>query len=105
MHGREVPMKIAPALIILLGLWLCVSPGVWQTSHAAAVEEDIAGGAVVVLALLTVFAGPTFTLPSWIVLVLGAWIALAPGFLHYGALLRHASQSDIVTGLLIALCA
>ncbi len=96
----------ASSLNILLGLWLIIAPFVLNYARLEAAETNdiIVGIIVAVIAAIRSFGA--FTQPgwSWVNVLLGIWLIIAPFVLGYSA---YATPlwNDIILGVLIAILA
>jgi hypothetical protein len=85
---------------VVLGIWLAVSPfALAFTGTGAALWNDIiVGAAVIILGLVRQSRTEQSTWASWLNVVLGAWLVVAPYALGYSGVM-YALWNDIVVGL------
>lgn len=92
-------------VILVLGLWLLVSPfvaGYASTTGAAAWNAYVVGIAVMIFAASALWA-PSFGMDEeWVNLVLGLWLVAAPFVLGFYTADSVAAWNQIVVGVLIA---
>lgn len=90
---------------VLAGIWLVLAPFVLQLDVAAARWNDVLIGlAVLILALVRERKPLRSRAVSWINMVLGVWLVLAPFVLGYGDA-RTAAGNDVVVGIIIVVFA
>lgn len=96
-------MRTAGSLDILVGIWLIVSPFLLGYSgNSTALWNDIITGAAVIIFSATQTAGASrrVTWPSWVNLLIGIWLVLAPFALGYSAA-TVAMWNEIISGIII----
>ena len=92
-------------LVVVLGVWEVLSPFILGTSHFAGALWDalILGIALVILAGWAALSqqATTAKLLSWINVVLGVWLIVAPFIVRYSG---HATAlwNDIIVGIIVA---
>jgi hypothetical protein len=97
------PGRINSGLALVLGGWLFVSPSVLGTAaNAPSTWNAWVVGGLILVAALSAFATPGHGWTAYAVLVLGAWLFLAPWFLGFSHLAAAAWNSWIVGVLAIA---
>ena len=93
-------------LVVVLGAWEVIAPFILDTSHNAGALWDaiILGVALIILAGWAALANQFATVKtlSWINVVLGAWLILAPFVIGYTNV-AAAIWNDIVVGILALL--
>lgn len=96
----------ASGLNILLGIWLIIAPFLLGYAHieAAQTNDVIVGVIVAVIAAIRTFGA--FAQPgwSWVNVLLGVWLIIAPFVLGYSASTTPL-WNDIILGVLIAVLA
>ncbi len=96
----------ASSLNILLGIWLIIAPFVlnYARLEAAQTNDIIIGIIVAVIAAIRTFGA--FTQPgwSWVNVILGVWLIIAPFVLGYSGAARPL-WNDIILGVVIAILA
>jgi hypothetical protein len=96
-------VRIASALIVVVGVWEIASPFVLGYSGSATPTIN----AILVGFLVVICGGIRFLRPrdtswlSWLCIGLGAWLIVAPFLLSYG---NPARINDILVGMTIAVC-
>jgi hypothetical protein len=97
-----VVTTFASAFTFLAGIWLLLAPSVlgYRTTDRTATWNAVATGLGIALVsmLQTITPIPQAT-PSWGLVMLGAWLVLAPSLLGYES--TAATTNDIVTGFLV----
>jgi len=89
----------------VLGLWLLMSPAILQYASGTAQSEDVLLGiGVFVVAIWSIAAAMSTTVPAWINVILGVWIVLAPWILGY-SYDGVATTNDLIVGALVVICA
>ncbi len=99
-----IPAVWASSLNVIAGLWLILAPFILGYSDfAPAFWNDVIVG---VLILASAFAATrTYSPnPSWMNVVLGVWLILAPFMLNYDGY-RAALANDLCVGLLVGILA
>lgn len=96
-------VRTASGLNILAGLWLIIAPfvlGYYELKTP--MWNDIAVGILVVALAATRLSKPvTTTWASWLNLVLGIWLVLAPFVLQYSDVTTPL-WNDVVVGVIVA---
>ncbi len=102
-------MKVAPWITFILGVWLILSPfAIPYQGPAAAFAEDLLLGALVIICSIALAIGPrVHPIAAWALVVLGAWVAIAPFVLGYyrDITSSNAVANDMITGGVILLVA
>jgi hypothetical protein len=99
-------MKGASWANVVIGLWLMISPwAIGYRAGAAMTEEVIVGAIVVAVALWSLSVPVTMTAPSWINLMLGVWVLVAPWVMGYVRLATGSATNDVVMGIFVVLFA
>lgn len=96
-------VRLTSGLNVLAGGWLIVAPWVmeyWEFA-VAAWNDVIVGALVIVLAGVRVIMPTRVTGLSWVNVVLGSWLIVAPFILGYGAEAGAALWSDMILGVAI----
>ena len=97
-------VKVASGLNILAGIWLILSPFILGYSYitGALWNDIIIGAAVLILAAVREW-GKTeeTTWASWVNLVLGIWLIIAPFVIGYSAE-STPLWNDVLLGILVA---
>lgn len=93
-------------LVVVLGAWEVIAPFILGTSQNAGALWDaiVLGIALIILAGWAALSNQFSTIKtlSWINVVLGAWLILAPFFLGYASV-AAATANDITVGILTLL--
>jgi hypothetical protein len=86
---------------LLLGIWVCVSPGLLQFTDDPVATRNIAGvGFLIILAEVFTFSALR-ELEEWINLALGTWLIASPFVLD---ITSFAAKGDaVISGLLVVL--
>lgn len=99
-------IKTLSWLVVVLGAWEVLSPFILGTSHSAGAlwEAIILGIALIILAGWAALSNQVSTVKalSWINVVLGAWLILAPFIVGYASV-TAAMVNDIIIGVLALL--
>jgi hypothetical protein len=86
---------------LLLGIWVCVSPGLLQFTDDSIATRNIAGvGFLIILAEVFTFSALR-ELEEWINLALGAWLIASPFLLDMTSFVAKADA--MISGLLVVL--
>lgn len=95
-------VQTASSTNALIGIWLIIAPFALAYFHtASAVWNDIIVGAVILLAAGARAAAPSSNVGlSWLNVVLGAWLVIAPFALGNGAITANV-WNDAVVGLAV----
>jgi len=103
--GRGVGLQAGRALLVLLGIWLAVSP--WIAGYARythSVGDTIVGILVAVAAIASAVAGPTTAVTLWIAMLLGILTFIMP--MMFGqAGESFSANNDLIVGMLIVVTA
>ncbi len=100
-------VKIASGLNIVAGIWLILAPFILGYSYlSGALWNDIIIGAVVLIMAAVREWGNSedTTWASWINLVLGIWLIIAPFIIGY-SYASAALWNDIIIGIVVAVLA
>lgn len=100
---QQTYLKTSGGLDILVGIWLIISPFLLAyTGNTTALWNDlICGLAVIVFAATqTAQSRSRSSWPSWINLLVGIWLVLAPFALNYAGA-TTTLWNEIVSGLII----
>lgn len=94
--------QTASSANVLLGIWLIIAPFALAYSHtASAAWNDIIVGAVIVVAAGARAAAPANNVVlSWLNVLLGAWLVIAPFALGNRAVAANV-WNDVVVGLIV----
>lgn len=99
-HGHT-SVATASGLDVLAGLWLVAAPFILGYSGVAMTNDIIVGLAIAVLAASRLVGnGYKVAWPSWVNVILGAWLLLAPVTLGYTTL-PAAFWNDIIMGIVV----
>lgn len=95
-------VQTASSTNVLLGIWLIIAPFALAYFHtASAVWNDIIVGAVIVVAAGVRVSAPSNNVGlSWLNVVLGAWLVIAPFALGNRAITANV-WNDVVVGLVV----
>lgn len=96
-------MRTAGSLDILVGIWLIISPFLLNySSNSTALWNDIIAGVAVIIfaATQTAQSNRSISWPSWVNLLIGIWLVLAPFALGYSAS-TVTMWNEILTGIVI----
>ncbi|MCW8193859.1 SPW repeat protein [Proteobacteria bacterium 005FR1] len=99
-------VRIASGLNVLIGVWLIAAPWILGYGVNAAIWNDvIVGVALLVLAGIRVAMPGRYASISWVNVVLGVWLFLAPFILQYGSLalvgVSSAIWNDVILGIAV----
>ncbi len=89
---------------IILGIWLILAPFILGYSLQVATWNDIVVGLVVGAFALMHSYGVLRMRPSWINVVFGIWLVIAPFLLNYGDY-PAPRWNDVILGLLVVIFA
>jgi VIT1/CCC1 family predicted Fe2+/Mn2+ transporter len=95
--------KTASGLNVVLGIWLVLAPLVIYFASPAALWNEVIVGIVLFALALSRTSAFRITWPSWVNLVLGAWLIIAPFVL--GDNNKSATWTQVISGLLIGIVA
>jgi hypothetical protein len=104
LHQAKTVIKTTSGLDALAGLWLILAPFLLGYADVAGAvwNSIIFGVAVVLLAgARTLGEGYRHAWPSWINVVIGLWLIIAPFVIGY-AQVTAALWNDIIIGIVIA---
>ncbi len=94
-------MRSASWIDFILGLWLIVAPFALGYSHVAgAAPEDVILG--ILIAAFSLWMAATYEAPagpSWLVVVFGIWVIIAPFVLGYSPRLGSMVANDVIVGI------
>lgn len=100
--GNHEQIVLASGANLLLGLWLIAAPFVLTYTAANARGNDVIFGIIIAtIAAVRVFGAYRSAWLSWINVVLGAWLIIAPFVLGYGGH-THPMWNDVIVGILVA---
>jgi hypothetical protein len=87
---------------IVAGLWLIIAPFVlgYAAVQAAVWNDIVIGVAVAIMAIVRVTQPARYEGLSWVNVVLGVWLILAPFMLGY-ARIQPAVWNDVLMGLVV----
>src|SRR6185369_3281936 len=90
---------------ILLGIWLILAPFVlgYASLQVAMWNDIILGALVLAIAMIRTF-GTALGTASWVNVVLGIWLVIAPFVLNYGDN-PSPRWNDIILGMLVIIFA
>ena len=95
----------ASSINILFGLWLILAPFIldYASLQVAMWNDIILGALVLAIAMIRTF-GTALGTASWVNVVLGIWLVIAPFVLNYG---DNSSPrwNDIILGMLVIIFA
>jgi hypothetical protein len=97
-------MKWASWILVIFGIWLIIAPFVlgYSTISSGATTNDVVLGIVVLI--LSLWSALAVVPPggvSWILLLLGIWVLIAPFVVGYAVMSSTATGNDVVMGILI----
>ncbi len=96
-------MRSASWVNFILGLWLIVAPFALGYSHiAGAAPEDVILG--ILIAAFSLWMAATLVAPagpSWLVVLFGIWVIIAPFVLGYAHQLGRAIANDVIVGIVV----
>jgi sulfite exporter TauE/SafE len=98
--------RYSSGLNVLLGIWIIASPFILTfTDNSSALWNDIIVGAVVlILGLVRLSSTRMTSWASWVNLILGLWMVVAPYVLTYSDI-TNALWNNIVLGIAVAILA
>lgn len=102
-ENRFVSAKTASGLNVILGIWLVIAPLVIYFASPAALWNEVIVGVVLFALALSRTSALRITWPSWVNLILGIWLVIAPFVL--GNNNAAAVWTQVVSGILIGLIA
>lgn len=104
-HPNEEQIVLASGANLILGLWLIAAPFVLTYASATPRGNDIILGiAIGVIAAMRVFGAYRAAWLSWLNVLLGLWLLIAPFGLGYTHL-SHPMWNDIIVGVLVIIFA
>lgn len=95
--------KTASGLNVILGIWLVIAPLVIYFASPAALWNEVIVGVILFALALSRTSALRITWPSWVNLVLGAWLIIAPFVL--GNNNSSAVWTQVISGAVIGLVA
>jgi hypothetical protein len=99
----EANMRWASWASFVFGLWLIVSPfALRYSSVGAAMPNDVVFG--ILIAAFSLWTAATFEappIPSWLVVVFGAWVFIAGLVLHNSGQATLAIANQLITGAIV----
>lgn len=95
----EGQARTLSGLNVLAGIWLIISPFVLHYSSTGNVWQEVIFGIVVGILGIVRLAAPNVSWPSWINLIIGLWMIIAPWTM---ATTNAAKWSEVITGIIIA---
>ncbi|MBU6389453.1 SPW repeat protein [Patescibacteria group bacterium] len=109
MHLPQARMQVrtASGLDVVAGLWLIAAPFIFNYSvNGGSTTNDIIVGIVVLVLAATQAAGENYRMswPSWVNVLLGIWLIIAPFALSYPSG-SAAMWNDIVLGIVVGILA
>lgn len=102
-ENRFSLVKTASGLNVVLGIWLVIAPLVIYFASPAALWNEVIVGVILFGLALSRTSALRITWPSWVNLVLGAWLILAPFVL--GGNNTSAIWAQVVSGIVIGILA
>ena len=102
---KGIGLLTGRAFLLLLGIWLAVSPWLIRYArHSHAVNDTVVGILVAGAAITSVLTGAVTQVPLWSALVFGIWAMATP--MTFGqAGESFSANNDLVAGVLIVLAA
>jgi hypothetical protein len=100
---QQTYLKTSGSLDILVGIWLIISPFLLAyTGNTLALWNDLVCGLTVIVfaATQTAQSRSRSSWPSWINLLIGIWLVLAPFALNYAGETR-TMWNEIISGIII----
>lgn len=101
MNGKDNTMAAtASGINILAGIWLIIAPFILRYSGTSYSRNDITIGIIVgIIALIRFFSPNTTNWLSWVNVILGLWLIIAP--LFFGAGITASIWNDVIVGIII----
>ena len=98
-------LQAGRAFLVLLGIWLAVSPWiVGYARHAHAINDTAIGILIAAAAVVSMLTRAVTPVPLWTALVLGVWTFVTPmAFGQAGQ--SFSANNDLIAGLLIVVAA
>ena len=96
-------VKTASGLNVVLAIWLVLAPLVIYFASPAALWNEVIVGIILFALALSRTSATQVTWPSWVNLILGAWLVIAPFIL--GNNNSSAIWTQVISGLVIGLVA
>jgi hypothetical protein len=85
---------------LIVGLWLIIAPFIFGFNTAAMWSALISGVVLAVVALILFSTvGTTSTWPTWVSLIVGAWLLIAPLIVSYNSV---ATWNGLIAGIIVA---
>ena len=102
---RGVGLQAGRAFLLLLGIWLAVSPWIVRyAGHAHAMNDTVIGILIAAAVVVSVLTGAATPIPLWSALVLGVWTFVTPmAFGQAGQ--SFSANNDLIAGLLTVVAA
>jgi hypothetical protein len=97
-------MKWASWILVIFGIWLIIAPfvlGYSTISGAATMNDVVLGIVILILSLWSALAVVPPGSVSWILVLLGIWVLIAPFVVGYAVMSSTATGNDVVMGILI----
>lgn len=94
--------RTSAIILLLAGLWLIIAPFVlnYASLGASSINDIILGIAVAVLALILMGARQNWA--SWLALLAGIWMVIAPFALGYSSI-GTVVANDVILGIIVAI--
>src|SRR5579871_6065746 len=93
-------VRFVNGLSILAGIWLVVAPFVIHYASTGNQWQEVVFGAAIIVVSLVRLAMPKITWPSWINLLIGAWLIIAPWTIPNTSI--AAKWNEVILGIIVA---
>ena len=107
--GRSPEAKWASGINVLLGLWLIIAPWVlgYSGQDNAVWNQVVVGAAIALIALARIAARESWAPVSWVNIILGGWLIVAPFVLAYNETGNRMNiyWNDILVGAAVLILA
>lgn len=98
---KERQVMTASGINVVAGIWLILAPFILDYVPREAWWNDILVGLAVLILAGSRFGAPRSPGPSWVNVILGIWLILAPFVLGY-ADMTTPLWNDIILGIIVA---
>ena len=88
-------------LNIIAGLWLVLAPFILNYTGSPRVNDIVVGLIVAVVGVIRTLAVERTAWISWVNIILGIWLIVAPFFLGYSGV-SSALWNDVILGIIVA---
>lgn len=98
-HPKRQAVMTASGINLLLGIWLIIAPFVLAYTEVDARWNDVIVGILIVLMAGSRLMQMSVTAPSWVNVILGLWLLIAPFVMAYQS--NDAFWNNILVGIAV----